>query len=83
MFVLAAIIDWAHALPIIIGLLGIAGIIFTALKYNRDDTTAVVTQQSMIVGEMKTLNDELREPPAGVGRNATAQGAGHENSPIK
>jgi predicted RNase H-like nuclease (RuvC/YqgF family) len=57
---LAAIIDWAHAIPIIIGILGIAGIIFTALKYNRDDTTAVITQQSTIVGEMKTLNDELR-----------------------
>ena len=60
MLLLAAIIDWVNAIPIIIGLLGIAGILFTAMKYNRDDTTAVVTQQSTIVGEMKTLNDELR-----------------------
>ena len=30
------------------------------LKYNRDDTTAVVTQQNVIVADMKLLNDELR-----------------------
>jgi hypothetical protein len=59
MLVLAAI-DWGQALPLIIGIFGIAGLIFTALKYNRDDTTAVLTQQNTIVGEMKTLNDELR-----------------------
>ena len=55
-----ALIDWAEALPLIIGLLGLGGIVFTALKYNRDDTTAVMGQQNTIVGEMKTLNDELR-----------------------
>ena len=60
MLVFAALIDWTTALPIIIGLLGIAGLIFTALRHNRDDTTAIVTQQSTIVGEMKVLNDELR-----------------------
>jgi hypothetical protein len=56
-----ALIDWANAIPIIIGLLGLAGIVFTALKYNRDDTTAVMGQQHTIMGEMKTLNDELRQ----------------------
>jgi hypothetical protein len=60
MLVLAAIIDWASALPLIIGLLGLSGIIFTAFKYNRDDTTAVINQQSTIVTDMKMLNDELR-----------------------
>ena len=60
MLLLAAIIDWVSALPLIIGLLGVAGIVFTALKYNRDDTTAVVTQQNVIVADMKLLNDELR-----------------------
>jgi predicted nucleic acid-binding Zn-ribbon protein len=59
MLVLAAI-NWAEALPLIIGLLGVAGLVFTALKYNRDDTTSVLNQQNTIVGEMKTLNDELR-----------------------
>ena len=64
MLLLAAIIDWVNAIPIIIGLLGLGGIIFTALKYNRDDTTAVLTQQSTIVSEMKTVNDELRTTTA-------------------
>lgn len=63
MLVLAAI-NWAEALPLIIGIFGIAGLIFTALKYNRDDTTAVLSQQNTIVGEMKTLNDELRATTA-------------------
>ena len=43
-----------------LGIFGVAGVIFTALKYNRDDTTAVVNQQAQIVGTMKTLNEELR-----------------------
>lgn len=60
MLVLAAI-NLAEAIPLLIGVLGVAGLIFTALKYNRDDTTAVLTQQNTIVGEMKTLNDELRQ----------------------
>jgi predicted RNase H-like nuclease (RuvC/YqgF family) len=60
MLVLATFIDWANALPIIIGLFGLGSIIFTALKYNRDDTTSVVTQQNVIVSDMKTLNEELR-----------------------
>jgi hypothetical protein len=64
MLVLATLIDWANAIPIIIGLAGLGGLIFTALKYNRDDTTAVLTQQNVIVGDMKTLNDELRQTTA-------------------
>jgi hypothetical protein len=60
MLVLAAIVDWVSALPLIIGIFGIGGLIFTALKYNRDDTTAVVSQQNVIVNDMKMLNDELR-----------------------
>ena len=54
-------IDWALALPLIIGILGLATLIFTALRYGRDDTTAVVNQQAQITAEMKTLNDELRD----------------------
>lgn len=50
----------AELAALLIGVLGVAGLVFTALKYNRDDTTAIVNQQSVIVGEMKTLNDELR-----------------------
>ena len=53
-----------QVLALIIGLVGLAGVIFTALRYNRDDTTAVVTQQSVIVNDMKTINDELRTTAA-------------------
>lgn len=53
-------VDWVNVLPLIIGILGLAGLIFTAMRYGRDDTTAVVNQQAQITAEMKTLNDELR-----------------------
>ena len=53
-------VDWVNVLPLVIGILGLAGLIFTAMRYGRDDTTAVVTQQAQITAEMKTLNDELR-----------------------
>jgi hypothetical protein len=47
-------------LSIVIGLFGLSGIVFTALRFRRDDTTAVVTQQTQITTEMKTLADEQR-----------------------
>lgn len=59
MSILAAL-DIAAILPLAIGILGLAGLVFTALRFRRDDTTAIVTQQSTILGNMKTLNDELR-----------------------
>ena len=40
--------------------LGLGSLIFTALKYNRDDTTALVNQQSVIVHDMQAVNEELR-----------------------
>lgn len=49
-----------EAVTLIIALMGVAGVIFTALRYNRDDSTAIVAQQSHIVADMKLLNDELR-----------------------
>ena len=53
-------VDPAQLVALGIGVLGVAGIIFTALRYNRDDTTAIINQQATITAEMKTLNDELR-----------------------
>lgn len=50
----------AEWVSVAIGILGLAGIIFTALKFNRDDSTAVVTQQSQVVNDMHTLNSDLR-----------------------
>ena len=49
-----------EAVTLAIAIMGVAGVIFTALRYNRDDTTAIVDQQSHIVADMKSLNDELR-----------------------
>jgi prephenate dehydrogenase len=49
-----------EAVTLAIAIMGVAGVIFTALRYNRDDTTAIVTQQSTIVHDMQALNEELR-----------------------
>ena len=54
----------APYLSIILGICGLAGIVFTALRYRRDDTTALVGQQDTIVNEMKALNEENRQAVA-------------------
>lgn len=54
----------APYLSLIIGICGLAGIVFTALRYRRDDTTALVGQQDTIVNEMKVLNEENRQAVA-------------------
>ena len=59
MLVLAAI-DWPTLLPAVIGICGLSGVVFTALRYRRDDTTAVIGQQDTILNDMRLLNDELR-----------------------
>lgn len=46
---------------LLVSVLGLGGVIFTALRFNRDDTTAIVGQQSTVLASMKGLNDELRE----------------------
>lgn len=56
-----AAIDLAADLALVIGIIGVCGLIFTALRFRRDDTTAIVTQQDTIFAEMRTLNAELRE----------------------
>lgn len=53
--------DAGALLAIVTGILGLSGLIFTALKYNRDDSTAVVAQQSAVLKDMATLNDDLRK----------------------
>ena len=55
-----ATIDFTTAIPVVIGIAGLAGVIFSALRFRRDDTTAIVTQQDTIFNELRTLNDELR-----------------------
>jgi hypothetical protein len=58
--VVYAAVQPAGAISLVIGIVGLGGLVFTALRFRRDDTTAIVTQQSTITTEMKTLNDELR-----------------------
>lgn len=50
----------AEWLSVIIGLLGVSGIVFTALRYRRDDTTAVVNQQAALFDEMRVITENLR-----------------------
>ena len=50
----------AELITIGLALLGLSGVIFTALSFRRNDTTAIVSQQDAIFNEMKTINDELR-----------------------
>lgn len=56
---IAATIDWATALPITLGIIGLAGVIFTALKFNSDRATASVDQASAVLADMRQLNDAL------------------------
>jgi hypothetical protein len=50
----------APYLSIVIGICGLGGLVFTALRYRRDDTTAVVGQQDVVLNDMKMVNEELR-----------------------
>jgi len=52
--------DIVTLLPLVIGIVGLGGLVFTALRFRRDDTTAVINQQNVILDDMKKLNDELR-----------------------
>ena len=52
--------DPANAIAIVIGLTGMSGCIFTALRFRRDDTASIVSQQSTIVHDMETLTAGLR-----------------------
>lgn len=50
----------AELVSLVIGILGVAGIIFTALRWRRDDTTAVLGQQAELFSEMKGITESLR-----------------------
>jgi len=55
-----AVIDIAQLVTLGIGVLGVAGLIFTALRWRREDTTAVLAQQDTVFTELRGLNEELR-----------------------
>ena len=50
----------AELVALAIGIFGVASVIFAAMRWRRDDTTQVVTQQSAILNDMHVLNDEIR-----------------------
>ena len=53
--------DLGAIIGLVVGILGVAGLIFTAMRFRRDDTTAVVGQQSTVLHDMASLTDELRK----------------------
>lgn len=48
-------------LPLLTACGGLSAAIFAALRFNRDDATAIVNQQKEVLAGMKGLNDELQE----------------------
>lgn len=59
--VIAAELSIDAVLPALTVAAGLMAAIFTALRFNRDDATAVVNQQKNVLDSMKSLNDELQE----------------------
>jgi hypothetical protein len=55
-----AAVDPAGLIAIVIGLTGLGGVVFTALRFRRDDTASIVNTQDTILNDFKSLNEELR-----------------------
>lgn len=53
-------LDTATVIALITAGVGVAGVIITALKYNKESSARAVEAQSQIVEDMKILNDEMR-----------------------
>ena len=66
MLELAAAVPAGTWAPIALALAGLVGAVFAALRFNRDDATAVVAQQSTVLADMRSLNEELAEAAARV-----------------
>ena len=52
--------DPANVIAIVVGLTGLSGCVFTALKWRREDTASLVQSQSTVVHDMQAINVELR-----------------------
>lgn len=46
-------------IAIVTGIIGLAGLVFTALKFNADRSSAAVQQASDVLEDMRKLNDAL------------------------
>jgi predicted nuclease with TOPRIM domain len=45
----------------VLALAGTGGVIFVALRHNRDEAGKIVTQQTSVLSNMQALNDELSD----------------------
>ena len=52
--------DAQNAIAIVIGLCGLSGCVFTALRFRRDDTAQIVSQQSTVLHDMEAIAVQLR-----------------------
>ena len=64
----------ADAIALVIGIAGLGGLVFTALRWRRDDTTAIVQQQSLLVHDMEALTASLRSALADCEERAARAG---------
>lgn len=49
-----------QSVSVILGIIGLGALVFTALRFRREDTGALVEQATKLVTGMDTLTDELR-----------------------
>jgi cell division protein FtsB len=52
-------VDAGTWIAIVTGIIGLAGVVFTALKFNADRSSAAVQQASDVLEDMRKLNDAL------------------------
>jgi cell division protein FtsB len=45
----------------IVAIAGSGGLVFGALRYNREESGKVISQHSIILADMRTLNEELHQ----------------------
>ena len=50
----------AEVIALAVGIFGIAGVLFTALSWRRNDTASLVSQQDTLFNELNGMNDRLR-----------------------
>ena len=53
--------SFSTALAISTGLVGLIGVVFGALRFQRDEAGKIVAQQTAVLGDMRDLNDELQD----------------------
>ncbi len=52
-------LDLSVVVPVGTAVVAVGGVVFAALKFNREDAGKVVSQQSVVLQDMHTLNERL------------------------